>query len=130
MTEDEIVGWHHWLDGYEFEQAPGICDGQGSLACCSPWVCKQSDMTELLNWTETTAIKISHPSVVFQTLTIGFPYKSKQTKQTNMDSYVALQRENVGNKMQRPFKIKYLTKELAIKFWANKLNVYKKLILL
>lgn len=47
-----------------------------------------------------------------------------------MDSYVALQRENVGNKMQRPFKIKYLTKELAIKFWANKLNVYEKLILL
>ena len=36
MTEDEMVVWHHWLDGYEFEQAPGICDGQGSLACCSP----------------------------------------------------------------------------------------------
>ena len=37
MTEDEMVGWHHWLDGYEFEQAPGVGDGQGSLACCSPW---------------------------------------------------------------------------------------------
>ena len=37
MTEDEMVGWHHRLIGYEFEQAPGVDDGQGSLACCSPW---------------------------------------------------------------------------------------------
>ena len=36
-TEDEMVGWYHWLDGHEFEQAPGVGDGQGSLACCSPW---------------------------------------------------------------------------------------------
>ena len=48
MTEDEMVGWHHRLDGHEFEQAPGVCDGQGSLACCSPWSRKQSDTTELL----------------------------------------------------------------------------------
>ena len=52
MTENEIVGGHHQLDGYEFEQAPGVCDGQGSLACCNPWGHKQSDMTEQLNWTE------------------------------------------------------------------------------
>ena len=51
-TEDEMVGWHHWLDGNEFEQAPGIGDGQGSLVCCSPWGHKESDMTEQLNWTE------------------------------------------------------------------------------
>ena len=51
MTEDETVGWHHWLDGHEFEQAPGVDDGQGSLACCSPWDCKESDTTEWLNWT-------------------------------------------------------------------------------
>ena len=38
--EDEMVGWHHWLDGYEFEQAPGVGDGQGSLAWCSPWGCR------------------------------------------------------------------------------------------
>ena len=37
MTEDEMVGWHHQLNGHEFEQAPGIGDGQGNLACCSPW---------------------------------------------------------------------------------------------
>ena len=47
MTEDEMVGWHHWLDGYEFEQAPRVGDGQGSLACCSPWGHRASDMTEL-----------------------------------------------------------------------------------
>ena len=50
MTEDEMVGWHHRLDGHEFEQAPGVGDGQGSLACCSPWGQKQLDTTEQLNW--------------------------------------------------------------------------------
>ena len=52
MTEDEMVGWHHWLNGHEFGQAPGVGDGQGGLVCCSPWGCKDSDTTELLNWTE------------------------------------------------------------------------------
>ena len=52
-TEDEIVGWDHWLDGHESEQAPGGGDGQGSLACCSPWGHKELDMTEWLNRTET-----------------------------------------------------------------------------
>ena len=47
-----MVGWHHRLDGREFEQALGVGDGQGSLACCSLWGCKESDMTERLNWTE------------------------------------------------------------------------------
>ena len=51
-TEDEMVGWHHRLDVHEFEQAPGVGDGQGSLACCSPWGHKESDMTEQLNWIE------------------------------------------------------------------------------
>ena len=51
-TEDKMVRWHHWLYGHEFEQAPGVGDGQGSLACCSPCGCKESDMTERLNWTE------------------------------------------------------------------------------
>ena len=49
-TEDEMVGWHHGLDGHEFEQALGVGDGQGSLACCSPWGHKDSDTTEWLNW--------------------------------------------------------------------------------
>ena len=55
MTEDEMVGWHHWLEGHEFEQAPGVGDGQGGLVCCSPWCHKESDTTEQLNWTELKA---------------------------------------------------------------------------
>ena len=51
-TEDEMVGWHHQLNGHEFEQAPGSGDGQGSLVCCSPWYYKESNMTEGLNWTD------------------------------------------------------------------------------
>ena len=50
--EDEMVGWHHWLDGHEFEQALGVGDGQGSLECCSPQGRKESDTTEWLNWNE------------------------------------------------------------------------------
>ena len=50
MTEDEMVGWHHRLDGREFEWTPGVGDGQGGLACCSSWGCKESDMAERLNW--------------------------------------------------------------------------------
>ena len=46
MTEDEMVGWHHRLHGHEFEQAPGVGDGQGSLVCCSPWGRKGSDMAD------------------------------------------------------------------------------------
>ena len=46
ITEDEMVGWHHQLDRHEFEQAPGVGDGQRSLVCCSPWSGNESDMTE------------------------------------------------------------------------------------
>ena len=49
MTKDETVGWHHWLNGHEFEQISGDGEGQGSLVCCSPWDCKESDTTERLN---------------------------------------------------------------------------------
>ena len=49
MTEDEMAGWHHRLDGHEFEYTPGVGDGQGGLACCDSWSCKESDMNERLN---------------------------------------------------------------------------------
>ena len=52
VTEDEMVGWHHWLDRHEFEQALGVGDGQGSLACSSPWGHKELEMTEWLNYWE------------------------------------------------------------------------------
>ena len=51
--EDEMAGWHHWLDGREFQWTPGVGDGQGGLACCNSWGCKELDMTEQLNWTDT-----------------------------------------------------------------------------
>ena len=49
MTEDEMVGWHHLLNGHEFEQSPGVGDGQGSLECCSPWGRRELNTTEQLN---------------------------------------------------------------------------------
>ena len=54
MTEDEVVGWHDQLDGHEFEQAPGVGDGQRNLAACSPWGRKESDTTEQLDGTDLT----------------------------------------------------------------------------
>ena len=50
ITEDNMVGCHHWLNGHEFEQAQGVGDEQGSLACCSPWGHKETDKTQWLNW--------------------------------------------------------------------------------
>ena len=52
LTEDEMAGWHHWLDGREYEWTPGDGDGQGGLMCCDSWGHKESDITEWLNWTE------------------------------------------------------------------------------
>ena len=60
-TEDEIAGWHHCLDACEFEWTPGVCDGQGGLACWNSWGRKESDMTERLNWTEYITVLIWSP---------------------------------------------------------------------
>ena len=65
-TEDEVVGWHHWRDGHEFEQAPGVGDGQGSLLCCSPWGCIELDTTEWLK----------HNMALCGCPMINFPYNS------------------------------------------------------
>ena len=67
MTEDEMVGWHHQLDGHEFEQAPGVGDGQTRLVCCSPWGHKWLDTTEWLNWTEYQCFKLT----AFMDLNLG-----------------------------------------------------------
>ena len=58
MIEDEMVGWHHWLNGHEFESPLGVGDGQGGLACYSPWGRKELDRTEQLNWTELNWLNI------------------------------------------------------------------------
>ena len=57
-TEDEMVEWHHRFNGHEFEQAPGDGEGQGSLACFSPWGCKELDMTERLNNKNTPTVAV------------------------------------------------------------------------
>ena len=59
MTEDEMAGWHHRLDGHEFEEAPGVGDGQGSLTCYSPWGRRESDTTEWLSWTMLKCLYLS-----------------------------------------------------------------------
>ena len=69
MTEDEMVWWHHRLNGHEFGWIPGIGDGQGGLVCCGPWGRKESDTTERLNWTP--SLKLWHISVHHL-----IPYKS------------------------------------------------------
>ena len=56
-TEDEMAGWHHWLDGREFEWTLGVGDWQGGLVCCDSWGCKESDTTKRLNWTERNSVK-------------------------------------------------------------------------
>ena len=56
MTEDEMAGWHHWLDGRKSEWTPGVGDGQGGLACCDSWGHKELDTTEQLNWLTDTGI--------------------------------------------------------------------------
>ena len=66
-TEDEMVGWHHRLDGHEFDQALGVDDGQGGLVCCSPWGCKELDTTERLNRTELIIIYRTNSTILFYT---------------------------------------------------------------
>ena len=102
MTEDEMVGWHHWLNGDEFEQTPGDGDGQGSLWCCSPWGRSQ---TPLRDWTTNwicyniasvscfglwpqgmwdlsflTRIKPASPALEGEVLTTGWPGKSRSVR--------------------------------------------------
>ena len=64
-TEDEMVGWHHWLDGHESEWTPGVGDGQGGMACCDSWRRKESDRTERLNWTESMCGRWREEGILF-----------------------------------------------------------------
>ena len=65
-TEDEMVGWHHWLHGHGSGWTPGVGDGQGGLACCGSWGCKESDVTEWLNWTEPKRGGMEHMNISYQ----------------------------------------------------------------
>ena len=86
-----MLGWHHWLNGQEFEQAPGDSEGQGGLACCSPWGRKELDMTE---WTTTTAKKPNrtfysqhYPNIVLKITKelLKVPSKNMKYKQLKED---------------------------------------------
>ena len=76
-TEDEMVGWRHWFDGHEIEQALGDGDGQGSLACCSPWGCKKSDMTEQINNNNFYYYQVIIVLILFTNHSYECPYGSK-----------------------------------------------------
>ena len=65
-TEDEMAGWHRWLDGRESGWTPGVGDGQGGLACCDSWGCKELDTTERLNWTEDYSLGRKEPDTTEQ----------------------------------------------------------------
>ena len=71
VTEDELAGWHHRLDGHESESTPGDGDEQGGLACCDSWGCKGSDTTERLNWTELKALFFICIAVMFPCWSTG-----------------------------------------------------------
>ena len=71
MTEDEMVEWHHWLNGHEFEWTLGVGDWQGGLACCDSWGCKESDTTERLNWTELLIYQCNHLEVQWDHLYVS-----------------------------------------------------------
>ena len=78
-TEDEMAGWHHWLNGRESEWTPGVGDGQGSLACCDSWARKESDTTEWLNWIELIRISTQRGilSMKFRGKVISYNRKTK-----------------------------------------------------
>ena len=71
MTEDDMVGWHHRLDGHGFGWTPGVGDGQGGLACCRSWIRKEWDTTERLIWTE-LGLRIAHVTQNYVETTLGY----------------------------------------------------------
>ena len=75
MPEDEMAGWHHWLNGHEFEWTPGVGDGQEGLARCISWGRKESDTTERLNWTELSSRGYCSHQIVFKQLHINQEWK-------------------------------------------------------
>ena len=78
VTEDEMIGWYHWLYGHEFEQALGVGDGQGSLVCCSRWGHKELDTTEWLNWTE--GVPVRSPPEFISKLALKYANTDKNPK--------------------------------------------------
>ena len=91
-TEDEMAGWHHQLDGHEFEWTPGVGDGQGGLACCSPWGRKESDTTETeLNWYYVRAV-YCHPAylIYMQNISCEMPGWMKHKLESRLPGEISI----------------------------------------
>ena len=107
--EDEVVGWHHQLDGHEFDQAPGVGDGQGSLACCSPWGCKESGMTKWLNWTTPVAKSLKSQKWVGRLLVPWTPmWAMKQQHCSEWGSGGAISARTLGGTWEKALSLKVL----------------------
>ena len=108
--------WHHRLDGHEFEWTPGVGDGQGGLACCNSWVCKESDMTERLNWTEYFWSWWNNRDHVYP---LHLKKKKKKandqlTKQTKNKRKISQTNQNLKTKEKDPLKAKQQQKQVEI----------------
>ena len=116
MTEDEMAGWHHRLDGREFEWIPGVGAGQGGLACCDSWGLKGSDTTERLNWTE-----LKHKENIKKAkekqqvtykgnpiyLTADLSAETLQVRREWQDIFKVLKRKNLESRLQYPVMISF-----------------------
>ena len=101
MTEDEMVGWHHRLNGHEFEQALGAGDGQGSLACCSPWGRKESETTDEQQISPNALQDINHTVLYLDTLVSSNKRKDPQKiLQTKLWTYLGILERTTVNKKQ------------------------------
>ena len=83
-TEDDMVGWHHRLNGHEFRWTPGVGDGQGGLACCNSWGHKESDTTEWLNWTDNPKNSLCFADSSFLLLYFSYFYDREWRKCRNL----------------------------------------------
>ena len=135
-TEDLMVGWHHWLDGHEFEQVLGVDDRPGTLGCCSPWGQKTSDMTELLNWTEVfisvlittlwnrchclhfgnTKLKFRRLRWLFQ----GYRIRKCQNWDLNLVSTLVLEKEMTIHSRTLAWKIPWMEEPDSYSPWGHK----------
>ena len=109
MTEDEMAGWHHQLDGHGFGWTLGVGDGQGGLACCGSWGHKESDTTEWLNWTEVIWGKlVSMPRCRVRTYPYRLPLRGekRQTQKRN-DVRQLINKETATNKFMSVINVPY-----------------------
>ena len=112
-----MIGWHHRLDGHEFEQTLGVGDGQGSLACCSPCGRKESDTTEWLNWTEVGSDHSSFISIIFTAPAVSL--RSPRPRETLLKSLELMKRVINWNSEDWSFSFSYNIKFICVTDTGN-----------